>query len=324
MTGSVSTPTPALPLPGGGSKSLGATADDTARRPPEFPPPWAVAWGDDRFGLWADLEVKTVIQRLRWIEPGEFWMGSDEAERALLRDEGWERWAKNESPRHRVRLSEGFWLADTACTQALWLVVVGGTNPSDFSSDPELPVEQVSFDDVQGFLQRLQRAHTEGRQADLPTESQWEFACRAGNDTAYAFGETVSPHQVNYNGDHPYGDAAKGLNRIHTVRVKALPPNRWGLYQMHGNVWEWCDDALRNYADTAVADGFALDPAGLLDLGPTAHRALRGGSWISRAGGVRAAYRRDSSRGAHRRTMGFRFALMSTSPVLAEPGPEGR
>ena len=305
-------------------RDAGAAHADRQRRPPEFPPPWAVAWGDDRFGLWAELAVKTVVQRMRWIEPGWFWMGSVDAERALMRDKAWEGMAKDESPRHRVKLTHGFWLADTACTQALWLAVVGGQNPSRFKDDPELPVEQVSFGDVRGFLQRLEGAYSEGRGADLPTEAEWEYACRAGTHTAFAFGATVTPQQVNYNGDYPYGGAAKGLNRKRTVPVKALPANRWGLHQMHGNVWEWCDDELRDYADTAVVDGVVLDPAGQRRSGPEAPRAVRGGSWIARAGAARSAYRGHGQRGGRYHYLGFRFALRSTSPVLAEPCPEGR
>ena len=304
-----------------------AELSEINRRPPEFPPPWAVAWGDDRFGLWAELEVKTVVQRLRWIEPGEFWMGSEEAERALLRDKDWERYAEGEAPRHLVRLSQGFWLADTACTQALWQAVVGDT-PSHFSGDLEFPVEQVSFEDVQGFLGRLQADYAEGGGAQLPTESQWEYACRAGTETAFSFGDTITPQQVNYDGNYPYGNAAKGLCRERTVLVKALPANRWGLYQMHGNVWEWCDDYGRNYgrndAETAVADGFVLDPAGQRGSGPEARRAVRGGSWLDHAGRARSAYRLDFRRGDRSRLLGFRFALRSTSPGPAEPaGPDG-
>ena len=313
-----------LAVIGRSARDADAAHADRQRRPPEFPPPWAVAWGDDHFGLWAELAVKTVIQRLRWIEPGRFFMGSDDAERALLRDEAWERWAQNESPRHCVQLTQGFWLADTACTQAMWFAVVGGENPSHFSDDPQLPVEQVSFDDVQGFLRRLQGAFSEGRGVDLPTEAEWEYACRAGTNTAFAIGATVTPQQVNYDGHYPYGDAAKGLNRERTVPVKALPANRWGLYQMHGNVWEWCSDVLRNYADTAVAEGVVLDPAGQRGSGPAALRALRGGSWFRLAGTARSAYRGLSQRDARFHYLGFRFALRSTSPVLAEPGPQGQ
>ena len=346
MQGSVSTPSPArladrakpeawpsgrrvgstgpnhvrpLPLPGGGSDSLGAMADDTARRPPEFPPPWAVAWGDDRFGLWAELEVKTVIQRLRWIEPGWFWMGSRKGEGGH----------SSELPRHRVRVRDGFWLADTACTQAMWLaVLVGDSNPSRFSDDTALPVEEVSFDDVARFLLRLTVEFTEGCNAELPTEAEWEYACRAGTEAAFAFGDTINPQQVNYDGNEPYGNAAKGLYRERTVPVKALPANRWGLFQMHGNVWEWCDDYGRDYgrndAETAVADGFVLDPAGQRGSGPEARRAVRGGSWVRIAGLARSACRASFPRGGRSRSLGFRFALRSTSQGPAEPaGPEG-
>ena len=302
-----------------------AEVSENNRRPPEFPPPWAVAWGDDRFGLWAELEVKSFIQRFRWIEPGEFWMGSDEAERALLRDKDWERWAEREAPRHRVRLTVGFWLADTVCSQAMWLAVLDSEkNPSRFSDDPDLPVERVSFDDVARFLHRLKAEFTEGCKAELPTESQWEYACRAGSEKAFAFGDTVTPQQVNYDGNHPYGNAAKGLYRERTVPVKALQANRWGLYQMHGNVWEWCDDELRNYAETAVVDGFVLDPAGQRGSGPKARRAVRGGSWVNDASLARSAFRYDDQRGDRYDSLGFRFALRSNSPGPAEPaGPQG-
>ena len=306
------------------SRPNAAAESDSQRRPPEFPPPWAVAWGDDRFGLWAELAIKTVNQRMRWIEPGWFWMGSDGDDRALLSDKGWERLAELESPRHKVQLTQGFWLGDTACTQALWLAVVGGPNPGRFSDDPELPVEQVSFGDVQGFLQRLQSAFTEGRQANLPTEAEWEYACRAGTDTAFALGATVRPQQVNYNGDHPFVNATEGLNRERSVPVKALPANRWGLYQMHGNVWEWCDDEMRNNADTAVADGVVLNPAGQRGSGPEACRAVRGGSWFNHAWSARSGYRNYYQRVVCYDHLGFRFALRSTSQVLAEPGPQGR
>ena len=216
-----------------------SAVDEVTRYPVVFPPPFASAWGDDRFGLWASFEIRasqeTATQRLRWIEPGSFLMGSpeDEPERE-----------EREGPVHQVTLSRGFWLADTACTQALWQAVMG-TNPSSFTGDPERPVEQVSWEDVQEFLGKLE-ALLPGYAAALPTEVEWEYACRAGSRTPFSFGEQISPKEVNYDGNYPYAGGEKGEYRETTVAVRSLPPNAWGLYEMHGNVDEWCADGLRD------------------------------------------------------------------------------
>jgi len=265
------------------------------RAPPagHWPPAWAVAWGDDRFGLWADLEVGDVVQRFRWIEPGSFLMGSPKTEPQRYDDEG---------PQHRVTLTQGFWLADTACTQALWLAVVGGKNPSNFKGDDELPVEQVSWGDVMGaFMPKLQKFLPEGVEATLPSEAQWEYACRAGTQTPFSFGEQINPKQVNYNGTEPYNNSPKGEYRKKTVPVKALPANAWGLFQMHGNVREWCFDGRRTYAE-----GERVDPLGAVGDGP---RALRGGSWFDDARLARSAYRHENDRDNRWDFNGFRLAL---------------
>ena len=288
------------------------------RAPPagHWPPAWAVAWGDDRWGLWADLEVydssvsaqfgvgrlsesfvpsggMAVVQRFRWIEPGSFLMGSPKTE--LERN-------SNEGPQHRVVLTQGFWLADTACTQALWLAVVGGENPSWFKGEDNLPVESVSWDDVmEKFMPKLQELLPEGVEATLPSEAQWEYACRAGTKTPFSFGEQINPDQVNYDGNHPYNGGPKGQDRRKTVPVKALAANGWGLYQMHGNVWEWCFDDQRTYAE-----GETVDPLGAVGDGP---RALRGGSWGSLAGSARSAYHLRDERGFRDGRIGFRVAL---------------
>jgi sulfatase modifying factor 1 len=157
------------------------------RRPPLFPPACAFAWGDDRHGLWIDVDVGGAVQRFRWIEPGEFWMGSPEGEPERDNDEG---------PRHVVRLTAGFWLADTACAQAVWQAVMGD-NPSRLKDDPQNPVEQVSWDDVQDFLGRVKEQFL-GMQASLPSEAEWEYACRAGTDTAFNVGDSLSREQANY------------------------------------------------------------------------------------------------------------------------------
>lgn len=272
----------------------------TSREPPAFPPAWADAWGDDRFGLWAEFGVIGVRQRMRWIEPGEFWMGSPEKEPERFGAEG---------PRHRVRLSRGFWLGDSACTQALWQAV-SGANPSEFKDDPHNPVEQVSWNDVQDFFQRLQQAVPELTTLALPTEAEWEYACRARTEGPFNLGEQITPRQVNYDGNYPYTSGVKGRDRQKTVPVKVLPPNAWGLYEMHGNVGEWCVDALRNYK--AVGDIEALvDPVGHLERGQDASRAARGGSWLRPARNARSACRSSVRRGVRTSSLGFRIALRS-------------
>ncbi|PTT78480.1 hypothetical protein DBR42_23465, partial [Pelomonas sp. HMWF004] len=210
-----------------------------------------------------------------------------------------------------------------ACTQALWPAVLGEPNPSRFSDDPENPVEQVSWEDVQGFLARL--AERLAAPAALPTEAEWEYACRAGKQEAFFWGSTVTTAQVNVDGDNPYNGGAEGEFRQRTVPVKALPANAWGLYQMHGNVWEWCADGLRGYE---AASAPVTDPQGPLD---GARFAVRGGSWLYVARGARSACRFAFGRASRLDCLGFRFALRSrsTSPATAaepleSPGPEAR
>lgn len=251
---------------------------------------------EPRFGIYADLAVATehgrASQRLRWIEPGTFLMGSPEAEAG--RDD-------DESPQHPVTLTQGFWLADTACTQALWRAVTG-SDPSGFMG-LDRPVENVSWHDVQDFLRRLE-ALLPGCRADLPTEAEWEYACRAGTVTPFSFGETITTDEVNYNGNFPYAGGIKGKYREGTVPVKSLPPNPWGLYEMHGNVWEWCADALRAYDSEPQ-----VDPRGPDDAGEDTHRAIRGGSWIFYAKLARSAYRRAGHPGNAFVIQGFRLCL---------------
>ena len=167
-------------------------------------PAWADEWGRDRFGLYAEFRIKGVVQRMRWIEPGEFLMGSPDSEPERFSDEG---------PQHSVRLGEGFWLADSACTQALWLALMAGKNPSHFDDDLQCPVEQVSWGGVQEFMQRLREHLPASSEPILPSEAQWEYACRAGTTTPFNLGENITPEQVNYDGNYPYNGAKKGEYR---------------------------------------------------------------------------------------------------------------
>ncbi len=271
------------------------------------PPSWAAEYGTDEFGPWANFAVTCadgapVTQRMRWIAPGQFLMGSPEDEPGRWGDEG---------PQHEVRLSQGFWIFDTPVTQALWTAVMGD-NPSEFN-DPRRPVDTVSWDEATGFI-KLLNGLVPGLDLGLPTEAQWEYACRAGTDTAtYAgpmeiLGQRNAPvldgiawyggnSGVEFELDNGYDSSDWAEKQYehdpagtHPVGLKI--PNAWGLYDMLGNVWEWCADNMRKYEAEAVTD-----PVGALD---GAERALRGGSWYYGARYVRAARRYASARGYRR------------------------
>ena len=268
---------------------------------------WASEVGMDDFGIYADVHIAEkrwmkkllldnggVTQRFRLIQSGTFWMGSPETET--------ERWAGGET-RHQVTISKAFWLADTVCTQALWEIVIG-SNPAHFKDNPNNPVEIVSWKNVQDFLQKLNSLQT-GLSVQLPTEAQWEFACRAETETPFSFGKNITPEQVNYNGNQPYTGGAKGLYREKTIPVKSLAANAWGLYEMHGNVWEWCQDAFK--AD--LGSEASTDP--LSKLGD--FRVLRGGSWFDGGRLCRSAYLIDRDPSLANRSVGFRLSQVSSA-----------
>ena len=267
--------------------------------PDPFPPPWASEWEEDaEWGLAATLNLNGVRQTFRWIQPGTFLMGSPKGEVGRSKDE----------TRHEVILTRGYWLADTACTQALWQAVMGD-NPSRFTDDPANPVERVSWDDIQVFLDRLNEL-VPGLAAGLPSEAQWENACRAGTSTPFSFGENITPAQVNYDGIVPYAGGEEGEYRARTVPVKSLPPNPWGLYEMHGNVCEWCADWYGDYPQ-----GPQIDPSGPPE---GVERVMRGGSWGTYGRYCRAAYRFMLGPGGRDDTIGFRLAPGQ------RPGPVGQ
>lgn len=215
-----------------------------------LPEPWAAEWGEDRYGVFQGFAVDGVVQRMRWVPPGTFTMGSPETEAGRWKDEG---------PQHEVVLSRGYWLADTPCTQALWQAVMG-SNPSRFVS-PERPVENVSWDDCQVFLAKLAgRVH--GLGARLPTEAEWERACRAGTTQATWLGDLeilgknnaplLDPIawyggnycSINFNLDNGHDITGEFWKEkqyqqtkggTHPVRFKR--PNPWGLFDMLGNVF---------------------------------------------------------------------------------------
>jgi formylglycine-generating enzyme required for sulfatase activity len=234
---------------------------------------WACAYGEDRIGLWQAFEVAGVRQVMRWIPPGEFLMESPEHEAERTDDKR----------QHRDVLTEGFWLADTACTQALW-VAVTGENPSRFTDNPQNPVEQVSWLDITDeFLPKL-NALAPGLQLELPTEAQWEYACRAGTTTPFSFKGPINQELVNYRGQWDQRDMRVAF-RDRTVPVKTLYQNAWGLHQMHGNINEWCQDES-----------------------PDRQRCLRGGGWFDYGVSCQSSVRGSMMPHEKGDNIGFRLA----------------
>ncbi len=260
--------------------------------PDNFPASWASGWGENQYGLWMTFNYKGVRHLFRWCEPGTFLMGSpaNEPER--------EPWETGNETQHLVTLTRGFWIAETPVTQALWEIFMGD-NPSEFKG-AELPVDSVSWNDAQRFINKLNGMKPE-LQLCLPSEAQWEYACRAGATTPFSFGDNITTDQVNYNGNYPYNKSRKGEYRERTVEVKSLPPNAWGLYQMHGNVWEWCQDWYGQYPRQSVTD-----PQRVVS---STHRVLRGGSWGNRSRFCRSASRRAYVPADLYNFCGFRLAL---------------
>jgi uncharacterized protein (TIGR02996 family) len=213
---------------------------------------------------------------LALIPPGRFLMGSPEDEPGRMSDEG---------PRHRVKIAEGFWLGVYPVTQTQWRAVMGD-NPSRFPGG-QRPVEQVSRADALAFCVALGRRT--GGKYRLPTEAEWEYACRAGTTTAYHFGPWASPQLLSCDGQH--GEE--------TTPVGLFPPNAWGLYDMHGNVWEWCGDRKRWYGGADV-----IDPCETESGVPVA----RGGAWVSEPGLCRSASRWGDP-GRRHGFLGFRLAM---------------
>ena len=274
----------------------------------EGPPDWASDWGTDRYGHWMEWGLGGETVRMRWIAPGTFAMGSPEDETERDDDERL----------HTVMLTQGYWLADTACTQALWRVVVGG-NPSEFRESTQNPVETVSYEDVEALTVDIEARHP-GIRLRLPTEAEWEYACRAGTSTAFSLGDHIDSSVANFDGERPLHGGEGSEFRQRTVEVRSFPPNAWGLFEMHGNVFEWCAD----WFESQYPGGPEGDP-----IGPETgtERVLRGGSWFNDAGGCRSAYRDVGTPGYRYYNVGFRLARgqQGARPsAAAGPGAERR
>jgi formylglycine-generating enzyme required for sulfatase activity len=235
-----------------------------------------------------EIITNSLGMKLAWIPPGSFVMGSPPDEQHRRDDE----------TQHKVMLTKGFYLGVYQVTQEQWQALMGH-NPSEFKGDKNLPVEQVSWERCQGFLKRLSKKEDE--EYRLPTEAEWEYACRAGTTTPFYFGETISTEQANYDGNCVYGKGKKGVYRKKTTPVGSFPPNAWGLYDMHGNVLEWCLDWYGKYPT-----GEVVDPQGP----PSGeNHVLRGGSFL--IGPYRCAERRSNE--SFNWDVGFRVARTFTA-----------
>ncbi|MFY9223027.1 MAG: bifunctional serine/threonine-protein kinase/formylglycine-generating enzyme family protein [Blastocatellia bacterium] len=241
---------------------------------------------------------------LVYIQPGTFTMGSPFTE--LKRE-------TNEGPLHKVQVP-GFYMGKYLVTQAEWALVASWPTvyryippPSSNFAGDALPIEQVSWEDALEFCARLS-AHT-GREYRLPTEAEWEYAARAGQNTPFAFGDTITTDIVNYNGAFPYGSAPKGLSRNRTTPVGSMGvANAFGLYDMHGNVWEWCQDIWHDTYDGAPTNGSAWESGG-----DASRRVLRGGSWYHPGAACRCASRTKYATSVRSPYFGFRVVISAAS-----------
>jgi formylglycine-generating enzyme required for sulfatase activity len=270
------------------------------------------------------------------IPAGSFLMGSPPDEPERLDDEG---------PQHEVKLAS-FFMSHTPITQAQWREVAAwqplpaerwgqdlNPDPSHFqnregqaegeirlfpgeANTDNRPVENVSWLDAMEFCSRL--SQRTGRTYTLPSEAQWEYACRAGTTTPFCFGETISPELANYDGNYAYGNGPTGIYREQTTPVGLFPANTWGLQDMQGNVWEWCLDEWHESYEGAPTDGRAWVDAveGEKSKESEKLRLLRGGSWYDVPGNCRSAYRyHDRPDGAYG-YVGFRLVCLPQGPSL--------
>jgi formylglycine-generating enzyme required for sulfatase activity/uncharacterized caspase-like protein len=237
-----------------------------------------------------------VLLEMVHIPGGTFLMGSPESEEGRYSDE---------SPQHQVTVPS-FFMGKYPVTQKQWQAVAAlekvkidlESDPSNFKGD-NLPVGCVSWDSVQEFCARLSQRTNQAYR--LPSEAEWEYACRAGTTTPFYFGETISTDLANYNGNYTYGQGQKGEYREKTTEVGIFPANPFGLYDMCGNVWEWCEDKWHENYISAPIDGSAWT-----SLSDNDKRLLRGGSWYGYARGCRSALRAGNSRDFRYNLYGFR------------------
>lgn len=216
-----------------------------------------------------------VILEMIEVPAGSFLMGSAEAKTEKR---------ENETPQHKVSL-QSFYLGKFPVAQAQWFAVMNELPEikSDFRKD-DFPVINVWLEKALEFCAKLSKLT--GESFRLPTEAEWEYACRAGTLTPFNCGENITTDQANFNGEQPYKNTPKGKFRKMLTPVRHFKPNNFGIYDMHGNVWEWCADVWHENYINAPTDGSAW-----LENGDQSYCVQRGGSWLDRASNCRSAFR---------------------------------
>jgi formylglycine-generating enzyme required for sulfatase activity len=272
-----------------GTKQKSVSQPNTDSHQRKSSPPSLSQEGTDFYGSWIDPKARFV-----WIKPDTFQMGSIK---------GTDPDRSADEVRHGVTLNRGFWLLDHEVTQREYDRVMGD-NPSRFKGDAALPVEQVSWDDAVAFCKKLTDLDRSLKKIGLdqayrlPTEAEWEYAARAGSTgaryTVDGLGPAESLNEIAW---------WKGNSDSNTHAVRGKKPNAWGLYDMLGNVWEWCSDWYGDYPSGDVTD----------PKGPSSgsRRVSRGGSWGDGASSARSAYRFRFDPGLRQNILGFRPALSS-------------
>jgi len=235
------------------------------------------------------LSINGVEYPFRWCPAGTFTMGSPADEQERYSDE----------TQLRVTLTRGFWMLETQVTQAMW---TGG------EKNGRLPFNDATWFACRDYVQKLNGLGVapEGYRFSLPSEAQWEYACRAGTMTPFHFGSVLDGDKANFDGNYPYGTTTKGNTPGKPVEVGSYPANAWGLYDMHGNGWEWCSDIYGAYPE-----GNVTDPQG---ASSGRYRVMRGGYWHSSAANCRSAARRGEPSG-HFYSHGLRISLVCDENV---------
>ena len=273
------------------------------------------ALGDGAPATSVEIVTNSIGMKLSRIPAGTFQMGSPktEAER------------KSDEPAHEVTITKSFLIGVYEVTQAEFAQVMGGEQSGKaVFKGPNHPMDNVTWEDAGAFCRALSQTPAErgaGRTYRLPTEAEWEYACRSGTNTVFNLGDSLSAGQANFNGEYPYGDADPGVYLRKTAKVGSYKPNAVGLYDMHGNVAEWCSDWYdkQYYNDSPAIDPLG-PPAGVTPTDFTTKSgakkfflSVRGGCWLDDARACRSACRFKAMPEINYRLIGFR--VICTTPA---------